>query len=181
MLLSGNARQMLGTGVKVGGMAVIGGLAYKAWEDWKSGKLTDATTEVAAAPNGTAFNPIDADEADNLAARLLQAMVSAAKADGHVTVNERASIDAQLGALGLGDAATDMIAAALDAPLDAGRIAALAEQPEDGMQIYAASLLVVDPNGPAEAAYLASLADKLGLAQDLVAHIHAKAATLQAT
>ena len=72
-----------------------------------------------------------------------------------------------------------MITAELDAPLDVGRIAALAEQPEDGVQIYAASLLVVDPDGAAEKAYLASLADRLGLAADLVAHLHAKAATLR--
>ncbi len=181
VLLSGNARRLIGTGVQVGGMAMIGGLAYKAWEDWMAGKSADAGGDVVAAPDGTAFNPIDADKADNLAARLLQAMVSAAKADGHVTVAERGRIDAQLGALGLGAAATAMITAELDAPVDAGRIAALAEQPEDGVQLYAASLLVVDPNGTAEATYLASLAGKLGLAAELVAHLHAKAATLQTT
>ena len=180
VLLSGNARRMLGTGIQVGGMAAIGGLAYRAWEDWKAGKSADAGDEVIAAPDGTAFAPLDSDAADSLAARLLQAMVSATKADGHVTDVERKRIDAQLGALGLGDAATAMITAELDSPLDVGRIAALAEQPEDGVQLYAASLLVVDPNGPAEAAYLASLADKLGLAADLVAHLHAKAETLQA-
>lgn len=181
VLLSGNARRMIGTGVQVGGMAMIGGLAYKAWEDWKAGKDAGAGGTVVAAPNGTLFAPDDTDAADSLAVRLLQAMVSAAKADGHVTVTERASIDAQLGALDLGDAATAMITAELDAVLDVGRIAALAEQPEDGVQLYAASLLVVDPNGPAEKAYLADLADKLGLAADLVAHLHAKAATLKAT
>lgn len=180
VLLSGNARRMLGTGIKVGGMAAIGGLAYKAWEDWQAGKAADVGGDVVAAPDGTAFTPLDADAADSLAARLLQAMVSATKADGHVTPAERASIDAQLGALGLGDAATALITAELDAPVDVGRIAALAEQPEDGVQLYAASLLVVDPAGAAEKAYLASLADKLGLAGDLVAHLHAKAATLQA-
>ena len=180
VLLSGNARRMLGTGLKVGGMAAIGGLAYKAWEDWQAGKAADAGGAVVAAPGGSAFAPEDAAAADNLAARLLQAMVSAAKADGHVTDAERDRIDAQLGSLALGDAAKTMITAELDAALDVGRIAALAEQPEDGVQLYAASLLVVDPNGPAEAAYLASLADKLGLAADLVAHLHAKAATLLA-
>lgn len=180
VLLSGNARRMIGTGVQVGGMAMIGGLAYKAWDDWKAGKTADAGGAVEAAPDGTAFAPIDAEAADRLAAHLLQAMVSAAKADGHVTVAERASIDAQLGALGLGDAAVAMITAELDAAVDVGRIAALARQPEDGVQLYAASLLVVDPDGTAEAAYLASLADKLGLAADLVAHLHAKAAMLRA-
>ena len=180
VLLSGDARRMLGAGVKVGGMAAIGGLAYKAWADWQAGKTAAAGGEILAAPGDSLFTPDDADAADNLAARLLQAMVSATKADGHVTDTERASIHAQLGSLGLGDAATAMIKAELDAPLDAGRIAALAEQPEDGVQLYAASLLVVDPDGAAEAAYLASLADKLGLAADLVAHLHARAATFQA-
>jgi uncharacterized membrane protein YebE (DUF533 family) len=179
VLLSGNARRMLGTGAKVGGMALIGGLAYKAWEDWKSGKSAGVDGEVEAAPDGTAFAPIDAAEADDLAARLLQAMVSAAKADGRVTEKERANIGAQLASLGLGNDATAMIEAELDAPMDVGRIAALASQPEDGAQLYAASLLVVDPNGAAERAYLAALADKLGLAADLVAHLHAKAASLQ--
>lgn len=180
VLLSGNARRMIGTGIKVGGMAAIGGLAYKAWEDWQAGKSADAEGDVVAAPGGSLFAPDDANSANHLAARLLQAMVSATKADGHVTDTERAKIDAQLAALGLGDTATALIKAELDAPVDAGRIAALAEQPEDGVQLYAASLLVVDPNGAAEAEYLASLADKLGLAADLVAHLHAKAATLQA-
>ncbi len=180
VLLSGNARRMLGSGAKVGGMALIGGLAYKAWEDWKAGKTADAAGELQAAPDGTAFAPIDADAADDLASRLLQAMVSAAKADGHVTEKERANIGAQLASLGLGDDATAMIEAELDAPMDVGRIAALASQPEDGAQLYAASLLVVDPNGSAEKAYLAALADKLGLATDLVGHLHAKAASLQA-
>lgn len=180
VLLNGNARRMIGTGIQVGGMAAIGGLAYKAWEDWKAGKSADAEGVVVAAPGGSLFAPEDADAADSLAARLLQAMVSATKADGRVTADERGRIDAQLAAMALGDGATALITAELDAPLDVGRIAALAEQPEDGVQLYAASLLVVDPDGAAEKAYLAALADKLGLAADLVAHLHAKAATLQA-
>lgn len=75
--------------------------------------------------------------------------------------------------------ATAMSTAEMDAPADAGRIAALAGHPENGVQLYTASLLVVDPNGKAEAAYLASLAAKPGLAAELVAHLHARAATLQ--
>ena len=43
VLLFGDARRLVGTGVKVGGAALIGGLAYKAYEDWKSGKTLPAT------------------------------------------------------------------------------------------------------------------------------------------
>jgi uncharacterized membrane protein YebE (DUF533 family) len=110
--------------------------------------------------------------------RLLQAMVAATKADGHVTDAERAKINAQLPNLGLGEAAQALLAAELDAPLDIDRIAALAKTPEDAAQIYAASLLAVDPNGNAEQAYLAALAKHLNLDAGLVQHLHSTAASL---
>jgi uncharacterized membrane protein YebE (DUF533 family) len=45
-------------------------------------------------------------------------------------------------------------------------------------QIYAASLLVVDPEAPVEKAYLAMLAARLNLDVGLVAHLHANSASL---
>ena len=47
MLLSGNARKLVGTGAKLGGAALIGGLAFKAYEDWKSGKTKTLTADEA--------------------------------------------------------------------------------------------------------------------------------------
>ena len=76
-------------------------------------------------PQGSEFLP-EGDDADRLATSLLQAMIAAAKADGHVTADERARIDGQLANLGLEDEAAALIAAELDAPLDVDRIAALA-------------------------------------------------------
>jgi uncharacterized membrane protein YebE (DUF533 family) len=180
ILLTNGGRRLLGTGVKVGGAALIGGLAYKAYEDWKAGKSTTAEDGPISLPkpDGTAFLPDDAGAADDLATRLLQAMIAAAKADGHVTADERVRIDGALGTLGLGDEATAMIAAELDAPLDVGRVAALARTQEEATEIYAASLLVVDEESPAEKGYLAMLAARMQLDPGLVAHLHAKAAQL---
>ncbi len=180
VLLSGNARRLVGSAASVGGAALIGGLAYKAYEDWKAGKSADDTGDVVTlpAPAGTAFAPIDTDEADDLAARLLRAMVSAAKADGHVTEAERARIDGHLATLGLQDEAVALITDELDAPLDVSRVAALAASPEEATQVYVASLLVVDPDGVAEQDYLAKLATSLKLDAGLVAQLHAKAASL---
>lgn len=180
VLLTGGGRRLLGAGVQIGGAALIGGLAYKAYEDWKSGKAVgaDAGPIALPQPEGTAFLPVDPVQANDLAARLLQAMVAAAKADGHVTPQERARIDGQLATLGLGPQAEAMIAAELDAPLDAGRIASLARSEEEATEIYAASLLTVDPDGAAEKGYLAMLAARLNLHPGLVAHLHAKATQL---
>jgi uncharacterized membrane protein YebE (DUF533 family) len=177
ILLTKGGRRALGTGVKVGGMAAIGGLAYKAYEDWQAGKDADdgSGPRSLPAPDETAASDATADD---LATRLLQAMIAAAKADGHVTRDERARIDAQLANLDLGDEASVLIAAELDAPLDVGRIAALARTAREGAEIYAASLLVVDEEAPAEKGYLAMLAARLGLEPALVSHLHAKAAQL---
>lgn len=178
VLLSGNARRLVGTGVKVGGAALIGGLAYKAYEDWKNGKVAGVDDLVALPEPSDRFLPTDQGAADDLAQRLLQAMVAATKADGHVTAEERDRIAEQLPKLGLGDAAQAMIAAELDAPLDFNRIAALATTEEEAVEVYAASLLAVDPEGAAEKGYLAMLAARLKLDPGLVAHLHAKAASL---
>lgn len=177
ILMTGGGRKILGAGAQVGGAALIGGLAFKAYEDWKAGKAAtpEAGPLALPQPEGTAFLPADPALANDLSARLLQAMVAAAKADGHVTPDERARIDSQLATLGLGAQAHAMIAAELDSPLDAGRIAALARNEEEATEIYAASLLTVDPNGAAEKGYLAMLAARLNLHPGLVAHLHAKA------
>ncbi len=180
ILLTQGGRRLIGTGVKVGGMAAIGGLAYRAYEDWKAGKSAGAEGGPISlpSPHGTDFLPDNADAADDLATRILQAMIAAAKADGHVTADERARIDGQLANLGLGEDAVLLIRSELDAPLDVGRVAGLARNDREATEIYAASLLVVDENAPAEKGYLAMLAARLGLDPDLVAHLHAKAAQL---
>ncbi len=178
VLLTRGGRRMLGTGVKIGGLAAIGGLAYKAYEDWKAGRSGADGAPALPAPEGSAFNPSDAAAADSLATHLLQAMIAAAKADGEVSAEERAAIDGQLAVLGLGDEASALIAAELDAPLDVGRIAALAQNEAEATQIYTATLMIVDETNPAEKGYLAMLAARMNLDQGLVDHLHAEAERL---
>lgn len=179
VLLSGNARRMVGTGVKVGGAALIGGLAYKAYEDWKNGKTAVAADGPLALPEPSSdFLPQDAEATEDLSLRLLQAMIAAAKADGQITPQERARIADALPQLGLGDAAGALIAAQLDTPLNIGAVAALARSQAEATEIYAASLLAIDPDGAAEKGYLAMLAARLKLDAGLVDHINARARDL---
>ena len=160
LMVSGNARRLVEVGVQVGGAALIGGLALKAYSDWKG-------AEVALS---------DAVDDEDLSMRLLQAMVAAAKADGTVTDGECAAIEVQLAKLGLAAEAQALIAAELAAPLDVGRIAALARTPQEAAAIYTASLLVVNRGGAAEKGYLAMLAARLGLEDGLVAGLEASLA-----
>ena len=173
VLLNGNARRMVGTGVEVGGAALIGGLALQAFSNWQAGRAAATAADPVPAAHGTAFLPSDPAAAEDLSKRLLQAMVAATKADGVVTDAEQAAIDGQLAKLGLGEAAQVMISVELAAPTDVGRIAALARNPEEAAAIYTASALVVNRQGAAEKGYLAMLAARLGLDAGLVQHLEA--------
>lgn len=180
LLLSGNGRRLVRTGAKVGGAALIGGLAYKAWQDWQAGKVAGAGADSADPGEmpDSSFLPPDAAGADDLAHRLLQAMIAAAKADGQITPEERARIHDALPQLGLGAEAQALVEAELDRPLDLGAVAALALTREQGAEIYAASLLAINPEGAAEKGYLALLAARLGLDPGLVDHLNARARAL---
>lgn len=180
VLMGGKStRKLAKSALKVGGAALVGGLAYKAWQDWQAGKAPAADTGPVALPSPSdRFLPADPVAADDLSARLVRAMVAAAKADGHVTNMERQRIAAQLAELGLTQDARSMIEAELAKPLDVGAVAALARTPEEAAEVYAASLLVVDPEAPAERGYLALLAARLGIDPALVDHLHARAASV---
>ncbi len=182
LLSGGKPTKLIKNAVQMGGVALIGGLAYKAYQDWQGGKAVQDTSATPALPKpeGTVFLPTDGAAAEALSLKLVRAMVAAAKADGHVTGAERRKITAQLPELGLGAEAEALITEELDAPLDVGRVAALAASPEEAAEIYAASLLVVDPEAPAERGYLAMLAARLKLDPKLVEHLHANAQALVA-
>jgi len=180
ILMTRGGRRLLGSGARIGGVALIGGLAYRAYTDWKAGRdaATGAGAQGLLAAGGTEFLPDDPEAADDLATRILQAMIAAARADGHVTAEERARIEGQLDNLGLSAEAAALVAGELDAPLDAARVAALARNDHEATELYAASLLVVDQDSDVERDYLDRLAAALRLEPGLVAHLHARAAEL---
>lgn len=188
LLLGGKkSRKMAGTALKVGGVALVGGLAYKAWRDWQENKTPAAAPAPASAapapvalpaPEGTPFLPDGADAQNDLSRDLIRAMIAAAKADGHIDEQERQRIGAQLDALDLSDDHRAFVKAELAKPLDVGEVASSATSPERAAEIYAASLLAIDPEGAAEKGYLAMLAARLNLDPDLVAHLHANASAV---
>ncbi|RHZ96670.1 tellurite resistance TerB family protein [Cereibacter sphaeroides] len=147
-------------------------VAGRAWADWR-----DGCDPVAEASGGEKVPlGLDTDAAEGLCERLLQAMVAAAKSGGRVCREERRFIHRRLRELDLDCEAQALIAAELEAPQDAGRIARLARTPEEAAGIYAASLLAAGFGSAAEGSYLADLAARLKLEVGLVAHLHNRAA-----
>ena len=186
LLGSKAGRELSGSAVKLGGMALVGGLAYKAYQDWQAGQAGQAgqtppnasQPEILPPPKDTPFMP-KASEADDRARLLVTAMISAAKADGHIDAGEQKRIFERLDSTNLNTKSKAYVMDQLRAPLDLDGIVRSASRPEVATEVYAASLLAIDPDHPAEKAYLQMLAARLGLADDLVQEIHRTAEAAQ--
>ncbi len=90
---SSTGRAVVGSAAKLGGMALIGGLAYKAYQNYQSGKpMLDigSSPELLPAPRGTGFEAEAATEATALL--FIRAMIAAAAADGAIDAEERTTI-----------------------------------------------------------------------------------------
>ncbi len=173
-----SGRSILGAAVKLGGVALVGGLAYKAYQNYQQGKpLTSFGEPVAAAPQGSGFAEGDGDDQER-ALLMVRSMIAAAAADGVIDNAERSRIFSNLKQAGLDDEASAFLDNEFRNPLDAEGLAALASTAEIAAQIYTAARLAIDPDTHEEQVFLSNLAAGLGLDADLVAHIDAAAASV---
>lgn len=181
ILLGGKTSKKLVKGaVKVGGTAALAGIAYKAYTQWQASKaesgagapppMADITPQPEATPLLPAAQPPDNDRA----LAILRAMIASAKADGHIDADEQGRIFAKLDEFDLGIAEKAFVIDELRKPLDIDSVVKAATTPEMAVEIYAASFLAIEPDDPAELAYLAMLASRLKLAPDLKAAIEAE-------
>ena len=179
LLGSKQGRKMAGTALQLGGMAVVGALAYKAYQNWQSGKTVAQSTVESApagllpAPKDTPFAPAQAEQQQSLCRHLLRAMISAAKSDGHIDAKEQAAIFAEMDKLPLSADDKAFVMDEFRKPLDVDAVARAAATPEEAASIYAASLLAIDVDNASERAYLGLLAARLNLDDALVKQLHA--------
>ncbi len=173
------AKKLAGSALKVGGLALVGGLAYKAWQHHQQSKAVPGG-QSATLPNERAFIPEsgDAAGANWLSVLLARAMIAAAKADGHIDTTESQAILNQINALGLPADDKAFLFEEYAKPLDVTALARDVDSPEHAAEVYAASLLMLDPPSPPEQIYLETLARELGLDAGLVGEIRA---TVQST
>lgn len=190
LLSNKKARKMGGKALTYGGMAAIGGLAYKAWRDHKEDQMRTQPAQreprpgaiyqqpayqqpaanTPTPPAGSIFDlasPPSESQGQDMRLLLVRAMISAAKADGHIDADERARIEGQIKDLQIGQDEQQFLIDQLNAPSDPIAIARLSGGLEQATEIYAASALAVDVDTAEERRYLDRLADALHLPDDL--------------
>ncbi len=192
LLGSKKVRKMAGGVVGYGGAAALGALALKAYQNWQEGKSVTGAPRSAPAelrhspatalPSATPPSATSAAEGRPFELSLIEAMIGAAKADGHVDADEQKLLFTQVERMGIDAEAKAFVFDALARDADLSRIASAASTPEQASELYLVSRLAIDPDHPAERAYLEALAYRLGLPLDLVAHLERQAeAALQPT
>jgi uncharacterized membrane protein YebE (DUF533 family) len=179
---SKGGRKLATNALTYGGIAAIGGLAYKAYRDYQAGQTNQQAPQPAPAQqqparSGVPILPPPSDSpfalqnapqgADRLAQALVTAMIAAAKADGHVDAEEQKNILGKLSENGLDPDEVAFLTQELTAPLDIDKVVKGATNKEEAVEIYAASLIAITADHPAERAYLDLLAARLGLEPDL--------------
>ena len=103
MLAGKKGKKLAGNALKVGGLALVGGLAYKAWQSYQQGAAAPGAGGIQVPPAGGAFLPDagDAQATGSLSLLLARAMIAAAKADGQIDTDESQAILNQINSLDL--------------------------------------------------------------------------------
>jgi uncharacterized membrane protein YebE (DUF533 family) len=172
-------RRLGGKVLKLGSVAALGMLAWKAYGDWQARQQAlPQTAPPADAPAHAApgYTALPAPQAEQHGRALLKAMIAAAKSDGHLDDRERELVEAELRRLDAPPELRSWVETELRGSAEPAAVAAAASGPEMAAEIYLASLLVVDETTTLERAYLDALAKELRLADGLKAELEARAA-----
>ncbi len=172
-------KKIAGTALQLGGAAAVAGLAYSAYQRYRAGSSGGSTaparTEdvIDVTPLEEArFLPHQKTEMESLSLKLIRAMIAAAKADGQIDGAETDRIFAHIGKLGLNDEERSFLLGEVNTPRTARDVAASAATPEEAAELYAVSVMAVNPNGLAERLYIGELGNLLQLEPTLAKTIH---------
>ncbi|WP_455813007.1 tellurite resistance TerB family protein [Pseudomonas graminis] len=160
LIASKSSRNLL---MKYGKNAVIiGGGAAAGALLWNKYKQRVSETHQDQPEFGQQSSPVD-----RRAERLIEALVFAAKSDGHIDSDERKAIDQHIRQSGLGVQGEQLVQRAIDSPLDPQKLAADVKNEEEALEVYFLSNLVIDVDHFMERSYLQALGDALKIPQDV--------------
>jgi uncharacterized membrane protein YebE (DUF533 family) len=168
-------RALAGSAIKIGALALIGGLAYKAVQNYQAGKpvLGGAPQALVEAPTGSGFEPRAV--TNDSALLYIRAMIAAAAADGRLDETEMNKIIGGLKQMGLDREAEQFLANELNNPATTEALASGVHGDAEAVQVFTAARIAIDLDTAEEHDFLVRLANDLGLERDLAAHVDATA------
>jgi uncharacterized membrane protein YebE (DUF533 family) len=178
-------RSLAGRAVRLGGLALIGSLAYKAVKNFQqgasykqSGGENDDRYGVPELPPGGSGFEEEAMTNDD-AALFIRTMVAAAASDGQIDRDEQRKILGNLEEAGMEDEAMEFLASEFNNPASVEDIVASVKNGEQAAKVYTAARIAIEPDTPEEQQFLSTLSERLDLDSTLAAHIDATAAGIK--
>jgi uncharacterized membrane protein YebE (DUF533 family) len=169
-LLGGGASSGGGQRGGSAGMAILATIAMAALKNWTDNRREQASLAPGAA--GLSAPELHSMTAPATAELVVRAMAAAAKADGEIGEDEIQRIIGRIGADGLSEDERQFLIDELRRPLDLAALVADVPNEMVAAEVYAASLLTIELDTPAEAAYLRQLAQALRLDGDTLTRLH---------
>lgn len=186
---SKKGRKMAGSAMKVGGAAIVGGLAWNAYQNYRANNAAGdgsgdahATGLAEHARGGKSwdgmsqeqFLPVGSAPAARRDLLVLRAMITAAHADGHIDAEERLRIFKRIENLELSHAEKGMLLEEISSPLDVQQLVQQVPSRAMAAEVYAAALLIAGTPSPSHRLFLQDLADQLALPAAFVSSMHAE-------
>ncbi len=159
--------------LKAGGLVALGGVAWKAFQSYQNKAAatqnTPAATPVPQLSQEQFESAPDNPRVNNL---LLEAMIAAAYADGHLTDLEQRRIWQSAVDQGVPPAALAALQDMLNQPKPVAELVSQADDLATKIEVYTASLAVLDSQCAAGRAYLENLGGALELPAPLLQALH---------
>ena len=166
---------------KLGGLVLIGGLAYKAYQNYTQGQpapgRTDALPPPPPAPAGSGFEA-EAQTPDH-ALLYIRAMIGAAAADAQIDEKEQEKIFGGLKQVGMSAHAVEFLQKELENPPTVEDLVRACDTPKAALEVYTAARIAIEPHSEAEQQFLQQLRDGLRIDSKLAAQVDAQASGLK--
>jgi uncharacterized membrane protein YebE (DUF533 family) len=166
LLGSKKGRKMGAKVLSYGGLAVIGTLAYKAYQNHQK----QSSNSIKHQPMQY-LESLQANEAEAHCKVILIAIIAAAKSDGHVDDRERELIEQEVSKFSRNESLKQWLTSELKKPLDPVEVASFSTSPAMASEMYLASLLTIDQQNFMEKSYLDELARQLKIEPALQAEL----------
>jgi uncharacterized membrane protein YebE (DUF533 family) len=162
-----SGRKVLSPAIKLGSLAALGTVGYKVYQKWQE--------QQGLATEGQSIEKLEGAPRNARALTIVRAMIAAAKADGTIDGEERDAIIAQIEASDLQTDTSKILIDEMLNPLNVSAIAAASDSPEAAVEIYLASMAIVDVGNEKVRQFLDQLAAAMQIAPELKADIEAEA------
>lgn len=192
---SKSGRKTAATLLKVGGIAAVGGLAWKAYQSYQQTNAQQGNAQQmpqTASPQSWQANNASQAQSDwrgleqqqfeaivdkgneSAGMLLLRSTISAAMADGQLSQTEQGQIFAKLEELSLTSEERGTLFAEMAKPWTTADFGNNVKDPVIAIEVYTAALMTIDDTCEAGRAHLRSLANALRLPVPLVTSLHAR-------